>query len=338
MAHDANAITARLPSPPPADGLKDGTALAQPLAISRLWKPALLGAVMLWTFWPTLVAYADRWWKDPKYTHGYIVPLFALYLLWERRQLKPTELRPTWWGVAVLALAAALNLSGAYFFLNWLNGLAVLVGLTGLVLFLGGRPALRWSWPAIAFLGFMLPLPYRVEVGASVPLQRIATVSSTYVLQTLGFPAVSSGNIIIVNKLNIGVAEACSGLSMLFTFCAISAAVAILMRRPLADRIVVLVSAIPIAIVSNIFRIVLYVVLYDRVGKHWAEDFYHHRAGWIMMLLALGLLWLELQFMSRLLVVHEQAERGPLELETITVAPAANARPGSKKQARAARR
>src|SRR5207253_599308 len=95
----------------------------------------------------------------------------------------------------------------------------------------GGWRALHWARPSLAFLLFMIPLPYRVEVALAQPLQRVATVSSTYVLQTLGFMSFSEGNVIRLGETRIGVVEACSGLSMLLIFFALATAVCLVVKR-----------------------------------------------------------------------------------------------------------
>src|SRR5439155_15879127 len=138
--------------------------------------------------------------SDPQYSHGYLVPLFALYLLWQRRgQVTSADLRPSCWGLPLVMGGAALHLLGAYLYFDWICGASLLPVLAGLAVCFGGRKALAWSGPAIAFLAFMLPLPYRLETALSHPLQRVATVASTYALQTLGFPAVAEGNVIVMN-------------------------------------------------------------------------------------------------------------------------------------------
>src|SRR5262249_62161946 len=115
--------------------------------------------------------------------------------------------------------------------------------------------ALPWSWPAIAFLFFMIPLPWRVELALGGPLRRAATVASTYVLQTLGQPAYAEGSIIHVEGGQIGVVDACNGLGMLMMFFAFATAVAILSRRSWVDRVLLVLSAIPIALAVNVVRI-----------------------------------------------------------------------------------
>jgi exosortase len=265
-----------------------------------------LGAIVLWAYWPTLWAMAEKWYNDPQYSHGFLVPVFAAYLLWRRRgQLEAGASTPSAWGVVLLGAGVALHLAGAYLFFDWLDMASLLVLLAGLSLCAGGRPALRWAWPSIAFLVFMLPLPHRLEVALSQPLQRFATLGSTYALQTLGFGAVSEGNVILMDHARIGVVGACNGLGMLVTFFALTVAVAIVLRRPLVDRLVIVLSAIPIALAANLVRITVTGVLHAEVGGEIADLVFHDLAGWLMMPLALGLLWAEVRLLSRLLVEPE---------------------------------
>ena len=192
-----------------------------------------VGVCILWALWSVLAAMADRWSTDPRYAHGYLVPMFAVALLWMRRdRLIGIKSSPSTWGLASLALGSVMQLVGGYFSQESVEGYALLPYLAGLALLAGGWPILSWAWPAIAFLAFMIPLPWRVENALGAPLQSIATKVSTYVLQTLGFMAFAEGNVIHLNEASIGVVEACSGLSMVITFVALSTAAALVVRRP----------------------------------------------------------------------------------------------------------
>jgi exosortase len=267
----------------------------------------LLGGLLLWAYGSTLGEVAETWSSNPQYSHGYLVPAFALFLLWTRRkQLGDEPLQPSWWGLPLVLLGTLLHLAGARLYLDWIGAAAVLPMLAGLALTLGGIRALRWSWRAIAFLVFMLPLPYRVEVALAHPLQRLATVASTYVLQTVGFAAVAEGNVIIMEETRIGVIDACNGLGMLVTFFAVTTAVAMLLKRPLVDKIIIVLSALPIALLANIIRIAVTGILAELVGAWIVDLVFHDLAGWLMMPLALGILWLELQIFNRL-VIEESA-------------------------------
>ncbi len=280
-----------------------------------------LGMCVLWSLWPALHTMVDRWSTDPRYAHGYFVPIFALALLWLRRtRLDGVKPRQSTWGLAFVVLGAIAQLVGGYFRIGTLEGLALLPYLGGLALLLGGRRVLEWAWPSIGFLAFMIPLPFRVETALGPPLQFMATEASTYLLQTFGLMAFAEGNVIQLNEARIGVVEACSGLSMLITFVALSTAAALVVKRPLLDRIVLVASSIPVALLANIARITLTGVLHDTIGGHAASTFYHDLAGWVMIPFALILYWFEIWILSHLLIetnyqvplIPELAGSGPL--------------------------
>jgi exosortase len=256
----------------------------------------------VWAYWPVLGEVGEKWVSSPQYSHGWLVPVFSAFLLWRARKAVFEEARgPVWWGLAPLVVGVGLRLAGAVLYATWMEAVSLLAVLLGVALLLGGWQALRRSWVAVAFLWFMFPLPYRVETALSGPLQRVATVVSRYTLQTLGVPAFSEGNIIVVNEHRIGIVEACNGLGMLLLFFAMSVAAALLSRRPWTDRLVLVLSAAPIAVLANVVRIVATALLYEAAGNRWG-DLSHDLAGWLMMPLALGLLWLEQKVMSFLLV------------------------------------
>jgi exosortase len=273
--------------------------LPGPLVISVLVLASCLG----WALWPVLVSMTGRWNSDPRYAHGSLVPIFALALLWMRPSgMGGSKISGSSWGLVLVGLATAVQLVGGYFRVGAVEGFALLPYLAGFSLLIGGWPALKWSWPSIGFLAFMMPLPWRVENALGLPLQWVATTVSTYLLQTLGFMAFAEGNVIELNNAKIGVVEACSGLSMLMTFIALSTAVALVVKRPLLDRIVLVASAIPVALLANIIRITVTGILHDTVGGRMADSFYHDLAGWLMIPLALVLYWLEIWILSRILI------------------------------------
>src|ERR1700722_6342386 len=162
---------------------------------------AVLGACLWWAYAPTFAALTQRWSMDSQYSHGYLVPVFALVVLWSRRQLCPGAARYSWWGLALLGVGGLLRLASAYWYLDWFDGASLLPSLLGAAMLLGGWPAARWCWAGVCYLVFMLPLPFRIEVALSEPLQWLAVRMSTYALQTLGQPALAEGNIILIGDL-----------------------------------------------------------------------------------------------------------------------------------------
>lgn len=266
----------------------------------------ILLAAIAWTFWPTFRELAHKWFHDAGYSHGILVPFFAGYLLWARRD----TLGAGWQAeigraFVFLVPALVLRIVGGMLCFDYLDALALLPCLAGIALLLGGRTALRWSWPAIAFLFFMIPLPYQVEVALGGPLQRIATIGSAFSLQTIGQPAVAEGNTIMINDIKLGIVEACSGLRMLLTFFAFSTAVAMLIRKPWLEKLCIVLSAVPIALITNILRITVTGIVYQHNAK-FAKLFFHDLAGWFMMPICLALLGLELWILNRLILNRAQ--------------------------------
>lgn len=261
---------------------------------------AVLMLVLLVAHAPSLGATVHKWQHDPQYSHGYLVPVFALVLLWKRRALyQPGQWCYSWWALALLAASEATRLAAGHYGLVWPEAITVVSSIFALVWLVGGRPALRWAWPAIGFLVFMIPLPYRVEVSMAAPLQRLATEASAYALQTLGLPAVPEGNNILIGEVTLGIVEACSGLRMLVVFVALAAAVCLWTPRPLPDQCAILLSAVPIAIVTNVLRITATGMLHVYTSSELANLVFHDLAGWLMMPCALAFLAIELWLLER---------------------------------------
>ena len=265
------------------------------------WIAALVAivGVLGFVYFPLMI-YCFGEWLKPDYSHGFLVPAFSLYLVWMWKSWAPTELEwPDPMGLAAIALGSVLfAVSAANIGREWLQGFSLVINLCGAVLLLGGTRSLRWLWPAIAFLLFMIPLPYAVEHTLGWPLQKIAAVSSEFVLQTLGYPTYREGMILHCKDHILEVKYACSGLSMLLTFFTLSAGMAIVIKRPWLDKVIILLSAVPIAILSNVVRIALTGVLYNEAGKELGDRVFHDFAGWMMMPLALGILLLELKLLD----------------------------------------
>ncbi|AMV37484.1 Transmembrane exosortase [Planctomyces sp. SH-PL62] len=267
-----------------------------------------LAAVLFWSLWPVLQGLWDRWSRDPRYAHGQLVPVFALALLWVRRDRVVDEVRrPSSWGLALIIAGAVVQAAGGYFRQEAVEAFSLFPYLSGIAVLWGGRRALSWAWLSIAFLAFMIPLPWRLENALGPPLQASATWASVFGLECLGFPVTSEGNIIQLAGGRIGVAEACSGLSMLMTFIALSTAVALVVERPLLDRATLVLSSIPVAWIANVARITLTGVLYETLGSRAADAFYHDLAGWLMIPFALILYGIEIRILSGLLIEEREA-------------------------------
>jgi exosortase len=242
-------------------------------------------------------------------------------VLWARRDWFPEkEVGPSWLGVPVLVLAGACRLAGSIYSFEWLEGGAILLALAGCCLITLGYPVLRWALPAFVLLVFILPWPWQVDLLLTQPLRRFATLCSTFALQVLGMPALARGNIIVINELEVGVVEACSGLGMLMTFFALSTAVAFSVRRPRFDKVVLFLSAVPIGVMMNVARITVTVFLFQYASAEVAKVVFHDVAGWVMMPAALAVLWLELVILGWLWLPEEKSRPVPLPRRAVSAA------------------
>ncbi len=276
---------------------RNGRGGAQGLVLGGL----VLLATFIWSYWTTLLELVETWNREPDYSHGFLVLPVALYCLWLRRDSAPRgPVQPSLTGLALIALSMVMRIVGSLFYVDALEGWSILVWVAGSAMLLGGRHWLRWSLPAIAFLIFMVPLPYRVEQFVRWPLQRMATSASTVVLQSLGQPAFAEGNTILLGMHRLEIEEACSGLRILMGIIALSCAYVITARRGTATKILVVASAVPVALTANAARIVVTGLLYENVSSRAAATFSHDVAGWVMIPLAAMLFALMLWFLNRL--------------------------------------
>jgi exosortase len=280
---------------------------------------SLLAACIVWSYWPTLLEMERTWATNPRYSHGYLVLPFAFYLLWCRRDLRPTQSSFRWFGLVFIAATVLIQCLGVVFYVSWLDGLAFLVSLTGLSVFAFGKEGLRWAWPSLTFLIFMVPLPYRAEVALGAPLQRISTEASTYGLQVFGLPAFSSGETIVIGGFRMGIVDACNGLGISYMFLACSVAAAFITWRPALDRAILIVSAIPIALFTNVSRIIATGVLHETLSERASGVVYHDLAGWIMLGITLLILFGECRFLK---LVFVETSDSPAKLESPEYEPA----------------
>lgn len=276
-----------------------------------------LMCVLIWAYWNSLDDRgAKGFWENPKYSHGWLVPIFTVILLWMRHEpFGPVTLAARWAGVALLGSGLALRLGATYYPNHVPEMDSFVLAVAGIFLLVGGWKTIRWAGPAIAFLIFMFPLPGFLDVRLLAPLQKLATVSSTYVLQTIGIPSYSEGNRIVISEVQLGVVEACSGLRMLTIFVALAVAITLVTERPVWERVVIVLSAIPIALAVNIVRITVTGILHLTAGPELAELVFHDLAGWFMMPMALGLLYVEFQILSHLVI--EEGAAGPLQIGAV---------------------
>jgi len=246
---------------------------------------------------PDLVA---DWGNDPDYSHGFLIPVLSGYFLWERRHaLAQLPVQPSPVGFLVMLLGIALLLLGQVGAELFLMRVSLVVLLAGLVLYRSGWRYLKGMAFPIVFLLFMIPWPAIILNALTLPLQLLAARLSTSSLQLMNLPVYREGNVIFLPHATLEVVEACSGIRSLVSLLALAVVFAYMTQRHVWKIAVLVVSATPIAIIANAFRIWGTGVLAHVYGPQAAEGFYHTFAGWLVFVIAFVLLTVEGAVMSR---------------------------------------
>jgi exosortase len=177
----------------------------------------------------------------------------------------------------------------------------MIVALAGAIALIFGRSTLRrYAFP-IGFLVFMIPLPVALYTMLANPLQLIVSRVASGVMTTAGIPVLCEGNMMTLpGDIRMFVAEACSGMRQLTGFLALTAAVAYLSGKPNWYRVVLVASAIPVAMVANIARVIVTGLVMYYVDPNYAQGAWHTAEGMALMLGGLALLQLEMTVLNAL--------------------------------------
>ncbi|MBN1912278.1 MAG: exosortase/archaeosortase family protein [Pirellulales bacterium] len=267
-----------------------------------------LVAIFLVGYFETFVGYLfPRWWYEIDYNYCFFVLPFAIFLAWDRREMmEDITSEGSYWGLIPILVGAGVWWYASYECRPWVVAVSMLPLIAGMVLFIGGWRAAHWLWPSVLFLGFMFPLPGGFAGKLRLQLQEVGTQVSVFTLQTIGIRAVAEGNTIVTPSAKLGVVEACSGIRMLMLFFAACIGAAMFIRRDMLTRILIVLSAVPIAIIANVTRITVTALLYDMTSPELAERVFHDLAGWFMMPFAIVILWGELALFDRLFAAPER--------------------------------
>lgn len=236
-----------------------------------------------------------RAWSTPEYSHGPLIPLISLYLfLRELRRAPPAlpgEPVRRWPGVAVIALSILIAIFGNLVLIGDIAAYSFIIWVFGLVLLTFGWRRGLGHWKPVLHLIFMLPLPQALYWQLSIFLQGVSSVIGVWFVAMAGIPVFLDGNIIDLGVYKLQVAEACSGLRYLFPILSFSYLFSILYRGPLWHKAVLLLSAAPITVFMNSFRIGMIGILVNHYGIEQAEGFLHFFEGWVIFLACVGILF-----------------------------------------------
>jgi exosortase len=270
----------------------------------------LILVAFFWSYLLGLVDLWDLWQRSDEYSSGLLVPFLSVYVLWSRRNdITKCRIRPCiWWGLFAFLVAQAVRFAGLFFMYNSAERLSITLTVGALVLLLFGWQLFRKVATVLLFLCLMLPLPNQVQAVVAQPLQRWATSSAVFCLETVGYEVVQEGNVIHIGESSVAVAEACNGLRMVTAFFVISGLVVLLVKRAWWEKLIVLLSSLPIALLCNTVRLSVTAVFFTVLeGEHW-EQVFHDFGGYAMMPLALAVVVAELWLLAQLTTLPDKEE------------------------------
>ncbi len=271
----------------------------RPIA-QAFWGPMHLGILvcsgaLAVLYAANLLHFVFTWSTDENYSHGFLVPLLALYFGREARKRGPVrEVGGLWIGVSLLVASVLARLATILVPVGMVGDVGFLLGIAGICGLMSGREALKRYAFAIAFLVFMIPLPVALYTTLANPLQRVVSGLGASILTAMGIPVLCEGNLMTLpGDVRMFVAEACSGMRQLTGFLALTTAVAYLSRRPAWQRALLVASSVPIAMTANVLRVTLTGLIMFHLDPKYASGKFHTVEGLLMMAVGLGLLGLE---------------------------------------------
>lgn len=277
-------------------------------------KIGIIGLLFYYLFHNEFSRIVPRWFSDPSWSHGVLIPFFSLYFLNQKKEeILNLKTRPSYLGLFFVIFGILFYFFDiAYLHYGYLQPISMIATLGAVVLFLGGWKLIKYTWLPVAFLIFAVPLPQRYYVSITMPMRKLAaTVAGALLGLVQGIEATVNGVVIDVFyngqpvEPALNVADACSGMRLLMAFLALGVAMAYLHERPIWQRLVLLVTTVPIAIFCNIVRVTTTGFIYVLADPKYAQGIYHDGLGLAMLPLAFGLYGLLAWFMENLFVEEE---------------------------------
>ena len=233
------------------------------------------------------------WYNLPDFSHGFLIPFFVAYLIWERRAiLARTPVRPGWAGMPFVFLGLLLLLTGLFGADLFLSRFSFLVLCVGMIWSLAGRQMLKELRFSLFVLLLAIPLPTLIFNQITFPLQLLASRFASAILPFLDVPVLRDGNIIQLPAMQLEVAEACSGIRSLLSLFTLAVIYGYFIEKRTGKRMLLALASVPIAVAANVARIVGTGLCVQYWDPDKAMGFFHEFSGWLMFLISLALLYL----------------------------------------------
>lgn len=267
--------------------------ISDPTSGRPSWGQAVvLVALVAWLYFEVVLMLVQDWWRDPNFSHGFVVPVFSAFLIWQiRGRLAAAPSQPSWAGLAIIVMALLMLTVGIFGAEMFLSRISLVILLMGMTIYRFGWSHFRLVLFPLLFLFLMIPIPAIIFNEITFPLQLFASKLATGLLQLVGVPVLREGNVIQLAAMPLEVAEACSGIRSLISLGTTAVIYGYLLERGLFTRVLLAIAAVPIAVGANALRIVGTGLLVQYWDADKALGFFHEFSGWLLFLLSLALLF-----------------------------------------------
>ena len=288
-------------------------------ASTSLWRPLAISAALVFVYGVVLAKLGHDWWTDENYSHGLLIPFIIGYIVWiQREHFKRDRARPgTVLGGAMVLLALLMLFAGTAGAELFLQRISLVVMLAGLVIFFWGHRFLSLLWVPLGLLVLAIPIPAIIFNKVAFPLQLFASRCAVWSMSLWGIPVLRQGNVIELlprgarETRKLEVVEACSGIRSLMTLLTLAVVFAYftypksnggdedkgkglfwwVTSYPFWRSAIIVISAVPIAILTNALRVSGTGVLSHYYGTEVADGFFHSFSGWVIYIVAFLMLF-----------------------------------------------
>ena len=256
-------------------------------------KEFLLAGMFILTYIPTLLWMWDRWFaRDSYYSHGILIPFVSGFLVWQMRaELAAIRPKSSSWGMPLIAGGLFVHILSSLFRVYFTSAFSMIMVLAGAILFLYGTATFRKIVFPLGFLVFMMPIPLVVVANISFKMKIFAAQIATAARNGMGLEAIRSGSVLKMQHAYVVVDDICSGLRSLIALTALGSIFAWWMKGPMYKRVLLFCSTIPIAIATNVIRIIFLSFISEVWGPEYATGFVHDLSGFMVFALAFVLLY-----------------------------------------------
>ena len=269
---------------------------------------ALLAVLVAVLYRGIAVKLVTDWYELPDFSHGFLIPFFVAYILWDKRKtLAATPVQPSWTGLPLVLIGLFFLLVGVFGADLFFSRMSFVILVCGIVWMLTGLPMLRQVRFSLFVLVLAIPLPTLIFNKITFPLQLFASRLSSMALPLLGVPVLQDGNVIQLPTMQLEVAEACSGIRSLLSLFTLAVIYGYLLEKSPRKRLILALSSIPIAVAANVARIVGTGLCVQYWNPDKAVGFFHEFSGWLMFLVSLALLY----------TVHQALQIGTRQHKTV---------------------